>query len=228
MKKLFLLTLALICLSVCALGVIAEDNGTITVYVTISDGEIQLARAEIALSDTDGDGQLTISDALYLAHEAAFDGGAEAGYDAFDGDWGLSLGKLWGIENGGSYGYYVNDIGAYSLTDPLGDGDYVSAFVYTDTVTWTDAYCYFDKNFVEAKPGDEVSLTLMMVSFDENWVPVAVPVAGAVILLDGEASEYVTGEDGSVTFTLGDETLISAQSDSLTLVPPVCVVAAAQ
>ena len=38
------------------------------------------AQIEVELTDVDEDGALTIADALYLAHEAAFEGGAEAGF----------------------------------------------------------------------------------------------------------------------------------------------------
>ena len=220
MKKICVLFLTLALLL--SLTAAFAEEGEKTVYVTISDGELELVSYAVTLSDIDDDEKLTINDALYLAHEAAFEGGAEAGYGSADTEWGLSLSKLWGIENGGSYGYYVNNVGAFSLTDELNDGDVLTAFVYTDLVTWSDAYTYFDKYEVEE---GEVTLTLYMIGWDENWMPVEVPVAGATIVIDGEATEYVTGEDGTVTFTLpaGAE-FISAQSDAFVLVPPVCVV----
>ncbi|MBO7666544.1 MAG: hypothetical protein J6S70_03845, partial [Clostridia bacterium] len=93
--------------------------------------------------DADADGVLTISDALYAAHEAAYEGGAAAGFAAATTEYGLSLTKLWGVENGGSYGYFVNDNSAMSLADPLSDGDEVVAFIYT-AADWSDAYSFFD------------------------------------------------------------------------------------
>ncbi|MBQ9408806.1 MAG: hypothetical protein IJU28_05385 [Clostridia bacterium] len=220
MKKFAVLTLIL-ALSLCLCFATAENEGT-TVYVTISDGDLEVVRYAVTLSDTDGDEKLTINDALYLAHEAAFEGGAEAGYATAETQYGLSLSKLWGIENGGSYGYYVNNVGAYSPADELKDGDELVAFVYTDLATWSDSFCYFDKTETEA---GEVTLKLSMVGWDANFMPVELPVAGATITIDGEATEYVTGEDGTVTFTVADTaTLISASSETLTLVPPVCVV----
>ena len=56
-----------------------------------------LAMEKITVADNDGDGALTINDALYAAHEKAFTGGAAAGYASVQSDWGLSLSKLWGI-----------------------------------------------------------------------------------------------------------------------------------
>lgn len=195
-------------------------------YVTISDdkGDLVLVQKEVELSDADGDGAVTISDVLYNAHEQFFDGGAEAGFASADGDYGLMLTKLWGIENGGSYGYYVNNTAAMGLSDPVNDGDFVNAFVYTDTTNFSDTYCYFDENTIDSDTGD-VTLTLSAATFDVNWSPITVPVAGATITINGKKSDYVTDENGEVTvkFSGDGEFVISAVSDDQTLVPPVCI-----
>ena len=213
---------ALLTLALCGAAV-AE-----TVYVTIADGQGQLVmvNAAIDVTDVDADGALTINDALYAAHEAAYEGGAEAGYAAADAGYGLSISKLWGEENGGSYGYYLNDVSAYSLLDPVADGDYLNAFVYTDLEAWSDVYCAFDCRTVEMEAGAEVGLTLNMMTFDENWNPVSLPVEGAILTIDGEDSEVVTDAEGKAQFTIeaAGEYLISARSDSAILVPPVCIV----
>ena len=213
---------ALLALALCGAAV-AE-----TVYVTIADGQGQLVmvNAVIDVTDVDADGALTINDALYAAHEAAYEGGAEAGYAAADAGYGLSISKLWGEENGGSYGYYLNDVSAYSLLDPVADGDYLNAFVYTDLEAWSDQYCAFDVKRVEAAAGAGVDLTLSMIIFDENWNAVSVPVEGAIITVDGEDSAFVTDAEGKVQLTLdvAGEHLISAHSDAANLVPPACIV----
>ena len=103
MKKFFLLALALV-LALNLAAVCLADEAAPTVYVTIANGDLMLIRQPVTLTDTDADGLLTINDALFLAHEEAFEGGAEAGYLAGESQWGLSLFKLWGVENGGSYG----------------------------------------------------------------------------------------------------------------------------
>ena len=213
---------ALLTLALCGAAV-AE-----TVYVTIADGQGQLVmvNAAIDVTDIDADGALTINDALYAAHEAAYEGGAEAGYAAADAGYGLSISKLWGEENGGSYGYYLNDASAYSLLDPVADGDYLNAFVYTDLETWSDLYCAFDCASVEMDAGTVLDLTLNMMTFDENWNPVSLPVEGAILTVDGEDSEVITDAEGKAQFTIdaAGEYLISARSDSAILVPPVCIV----
>ena len=213
---------ALLALALCGAAV-AE-----TVYVTIADGQGQLVmvNAAIDVTDVDADGALTINDALYAAHEAAYEGGAEAGYAAADAGYGLSISKLWGEENGGSYGYYLNDVSAYSLLDPVADGDYLNAFVYTDLEAWSDTYCAFDCAAAEMEAGTVLDLTLNMMTFDENWNPVSLPVEGAILTIDGEDSEVVTDAEGKAQFTIeaAGEYLISARSDSAILVPPVCIV----
>ena len=213
---------ALLALALCGAAV-AE-----TVYVTIADGQGQLVmvNAAIEVTDIDADGVLTINDALSAAHEAAYEGGAEAGYAAADAGYGLSISKLWGEENGGSYGYYLNDVSAYSLLDPVADGDYLNAFVYTDLEAWSDLYCTFGYREVVADAGANIILTLNMMTFDENWNPVSLPVEGAILTIDGEDSEVVTDAEGKAQFTIeaAGEYLISARSDSAILVPPVCIV----
>jgi plastocyanin len=224
MKKFFLLALALV-LALNLAAVCLADEAAPTVYVTIANGDLMLIRQPVTLTDTDADGLLTINDALFLAHEEAFEGGAEAGYLAGESQWGLSLFKLWGVENGGSYGYYVNNTAAYSLADPLNDGDSVAAFVYTDLVSWSDAFCFFDPDTVEAQPGDTVTLTLLGAAYDENWTPITAAFGGAIITFDGQDTEYRTDDEGKVTFELPEGvSVISARYESATLVPPVCLI----
>ena len=205
MKKMLCTLLAL--LLVCG-GAMAE-----TVFVTISDGQgnVAMAHAPIETSDADGDGAVTVYDALYAA--------GDLGY-------GLSLTKLWGEENGGSYGYYVNNASAYSLTDPVSDGDALRAFVYTDLEAWSDLYCYFDDETAACAVGEGVALSLSVQSYDADWNPVVAPMAGATVTVDGADTQLVTDAEGNVqlSFDAPGEYLVSARSDDAVLVPPVCVV----
>ena len=107
---------------------------TADVDVTISDGTgtLPLAQEKITVTDIDADGALTINDALYIAHEEYYNGGAEAGFASAETEYGLSLNKLWGVENGGSYGYYKNNVSAMSLSDTIADGDYITAYAFSD------------------------------------------------------------------------------------------------
>lgn len=225
MKRTITILLALVMVIAATCTAVSADEGT-KVYVTIADdnGEIVVARKSVSVSDLDGDGAVTISDALAAAHAKFYADGAD-GYGTFDSEYGLSLGKLWGVENGGSYGYYVNNASAWSLADPVAEGDHVYAFVYTDLATWSDTYSWFEKASVKAAAGEEITLTLKCSGYDENWSPVESAVEGAKILVDGKDTGVVTDADGKAVITVADEgsVVISATSDTMTLVPPVCV-----
>ncbi len=205
---------------------ISPKPADVVVYVSIVNGDIKLAQHAVTVKDIDNDGALTINDALYLAHEAKYSGGAAAGYGSAQSQWGLSLTKLWGVENGGSYGYYVNNASAMGLTDPVKNGDYVNAFVYTDTVAFSDSYAFFNENVVTGNTGKEIKLTLSAAGYDANWSPVTLPVANATITVDGVKTNYKTDADGKVTIKVAStgRHIVSAVSDSANLVPPVLVV----
>ena len=228
MKRILSAAAALVFAALCATAVSAADEPV--VYVTIADAEGALAVVEepVSVTDADEDGQLTINDALILAHEEFYEGGAAEGYAAVTSDYGLSVAKLWGAENGGSYGYYVNGASAWSLVDPLSDGDYLDAYVYTDLEAWSDMYTCFDTRvFADTS----VALTLTGAGFDENWNPVSVPVVGAEITVDGEGTGVFTDENGQAVVTLEKKegrTVISAVSDTATIVPPSAVVNTAE
>lgn len=230
MKKMIsMVAAAVFCIGMTGITAFAEESATDTasVYVTISDneGKLVLTQEAIDVTDTDGDGVLTISDALYVAHETKFEGGAAAGFANATTDWGLSLTKLWGVENGGSYGYYVNNVSAMGLADPITEGDYVNAFIYTDLTTWSDKYTFFDVNTLTASEDEEVSLTLSAAGYDADYNPVTFPVEGATITLNGTETEYKTDAEGKVTFKMEESgnVVISAVSETQTLVSPVCM-----
>ncbi|MBQ8786685.1 MAG: hypothetical protein IJZ61_03520 [Oscillospiraceae bacterium] len=201
---------------------------TVDVYVTISDGTgaLPVTQEKITVTDVDADGALTINDALFAAHEAKYDGGAEAGFDSSETEYGLSLNKLWGVENGGSYGYYKNNTSAMSLSDTIVDGDYITAYAYSDLTAWSDAYCWFDIDSAELETGAEMALALSYAGYDADWNPVTLFASDAVITINGEKTSYTTDSQGKVEIKFDEEGeyIISAVSDTQTLVPPVCKV----
>ncbi|MBQ4346396.1 MAG: hypothetical protein IJC75_04595 [Oscillospiraceae bacterium] len=203
----------------------AADAVQVTVTIADAAGSLALAAETVSVTDTDGDGALTIHDALYLAHEQYYTEGA-AGYGSAQTDYGLSLTKLWGAEGGSGFGYYRNDASAMSLADPVADGDRISAFVYTDTVNWSDTYCFFDVQTAEVSAGDSLTLTLSAAGYDANWNPVTLPVANAVLTVNGTETAFVTDEKGEVTLSFAEagEQIISAVSHDRILVPPCCKV----
>jgi len=227
MKKISALLLTLIMtVGMTCMSVSADDE--VNVFVSVADGSGSLVVADeaVAVSDIDADGAITINDALYAAHEKFYEGGAEAGFGSYIGDYGLSLSKLWGEENGGSYGYYVNNASAWSLADPVSEGDHVYAFVYTDLVSWSDSYSWFDATKADIAEGSELPLVLSCMGYDAEWNTVVAPAEGAVIYVNGEATDVVTDAEGKavVKFDKAGTYVISAKSETATLVPPVCVV----
>lgn len=231
----FCLLLSLLAIS----GAAAENEQAATVTVTISNkGELVATAEQVTVTDTDGDGTLTVNDALYAAHQKLYDGGADAGYGSYTGDYGLSMSKLWGDQSG-AFGYYLNNTACMSLADPIKDGDSITAFVYQSD-DWSDVYTYFDVTEVSAEVGEEITLTLMAAGYDENWNPITYPVKGAVITMNGnpvyayssEGSKpmWETDENGKVTIqfnTISDPQkqnaiLISARCNGKSIVPPVC------
>ena len=197
----------------------------ITVTIADQNGDTVLAAEKLTVTDTDNDGVLTVNDALYCAHEEYYDGGAAAGYATKQTEFGLSLDKLWGSANGGSYGYYVNNASAWSLTDPVTTGDYLAAFCYTDLVGWSDHYSYFDRFHGNIEQGREFTLTYTEAAYDEKWNPITLPVEGATITVDGTATDVTTDAEGKATLSINEpgKHLVSATVEGKTLVAPVFI-----
>ena len=213
-----------VCLVLAAMLVLCGLAAAETVFVTISDGSgaLVLSNEEISVTDLDGDGALTIDDALACAHEAFYEGGAAAGYHSELTEYGKSIYKLWGEENGGSYGYYLNNASAFSLLDAIADGDAVQAYAYQDLASWSDTYCYFTSTGFEGG----LNYTLTALVYDADWNLVPTPVGGAIITVNGEDTDIVTDAEGKFVIDLSTsgKYVISARSESMTLVPPCAVV----
>ena len=229
MKKLISIFVALIMLlGIFSISAFAENTPvTANVYVTIANaGTLVLTQEKITVTDKDNDGKLNIDEALIATHEAKFEGGAAAGYGSDVGQYGLYVTKLWGVENGGGYGYYVNNASVMGLSDEVKEGDYINAFTFTDLTTRSDKYTFFDKNTLTATAEEEITLTLSAAGYDASYNPITVPVKNATITLNGEATEYKTDENGKVTMKISKSGtyVISATSATETLVPPLLTV----
>lgn len=230
MKKILAVILTvLLLMGTMSLAAFATDGVSASVYVTIADkdGKLALVQEKITVIDLNADGKLTIDEAFYAAHEAKYEGGAAAGYKSENTEYGLSLTKLWGTSNGGSYGYYVNNASAWSLSDEVKEGDYINAFVYTDTESWSDTYCWFNMNATTVDAGQKIDLTLMTSVYDVATSGfVTTPVANAFITVDGVKTEVKTDSDGKASIIVdgNGNYVISAVSDTQNLVPPVFTV----
>ena len=223
-KRLLAAVLVLVFAFCACTVVLASSPRPSTATVTIiSKGEFVLKNYEVVVSSDDFN-----DDALKAAHDAKYEGGSDKGYASATGDYGLYVKKLWGDESG-AFGYTVNNKMSSGLSDKVGAGDSVVAYIYTDATTYSDKYTYFDVNKANVKGGEELTLTLSYIGYDENWNAVASPLKGATITVDGEKTEYKTDADGKVTLFLkgGKTYTVSASADS-TIVPPLCVVTVAK
>ncbi len=227
MKKLFSVMLAFLMIMGCMSITSFADNTSATVYVSISNkGQLVAAQTKVTVTDIDGDNALTVNDALYAAHEAAYSGGAKEGYSYYTHkDYGLSIGKLWG-DTSGNFGYYINNSSCWSLADTVKNGDYLNAFVYSDSKYYSDKYCFFKSFTVTADANSDIELTLNGAGYDANWNPVTLPVADAEITVDGVKTGIKTDANGKATIQISGagNHIISAVSATETLVPPVCTV----
>lgn len=202
------------------------DDGNV---VTDKNGEY-VAQAKVTVSDRDKNGTLTVDEALYATHEALYNGGAEAGYNTFVGDYGLSLAILWGKGTSGvsaASGYYLNNASCWSLNDAVSEGDYLTAFNYYDTMFYSDSYSYFDKNTASVKKGSSVALTLNALGYDENWNQVTSPYAGAnIMILENDNIAFTTDVEGQVKIKTSQLQPgiyhAVAYTDAKNIVPAVC------
>lgn len=227
MKKLFSVMLALIMIMGCMSITAFADDSSATVYVSVSNkGQLVAAQTKVTVTDIDGDNALTVNDALFAVHEAVYSGGAKDGYSYYSHkDYGLSIGKLWG-DTSGNFGYYINNSSCWSLADPVKNSDYLNAFVYSDGKTFSDKYCFFNDYTVTADSNSDIELTLCGAGYDANWNPVTLPVANAEITVDGVKTGVKTDSNGKAVIQISGagNHIISAVSETETLVPPVCTV----
>ena len=204
------------------------------IKVTLTNaGSIEIANEPIEAEDLNTDGKVSVDEVFVAVHDARYPGGAEAGYATADHGY-LAITKLWGVENGGGYGYYNNNTSLYSLDDEIKAGDHFVAYVYKDTQNWSDAYCYFDKFEYEAE--DKLTVTFTACAYDEEWNLVHVPVHGAELTLytaqmgavDPSAYRIEDNGDGSYTifFYEAGEYKLVGQDDVEPLVPAVADVKA--
>lgn len=202
----------------------AEEKVNAKVSISAA-GELVLAAEPVEVTDKDGDGSITLSDALACAHEEHYKGEG-TGYATVSTQWGLGIESLWGIANGGSYGYYINNVSPFNLADPIKNGDHIYAYTYADLIGWTDSFTWLDAFEKETSVGSAVSFTVSNSSYDENWNSLTMHPEGASVYVNGEGSGIKTDENGafSLTFDKAGEYIISVKSETAVLTPPVCKV----
>ncbi len=207
-----------------------EEEESVFVYLAIADSRGELVvvpNVYTHVTDQDGDGMITVSDALFTAHEENFEGGAKAGYATETTEDGIFATKLWGNEGGGNVECYVNHESVLSLEDELGKGDFIYAFFYTDTENHSDKYSFFDDLFPDITEEGQLTLTLCTAETDEDYETAVKPLKNATITINGKETEFVTDEKGEVTLFVGEQEadfyLISAKSTDPLIIPPVSI-----
>lgn len=196
-----------------------EEAACAYVSVALSGGDPVLVHQETRLRDVDGDGVLTVHDAMLAVHDARFEGGAEAGYASEQAEDGRIATMLWG-ETESNIGIYVNHAPAEDLLAPVQDGDLLYAFTYGEAEDVL--YCHFDVADASVTGEEKLALALTAYIPGEGEQPVA----DAVIRIDGRDTAFRTDEEGKVTlqFDGSGSCTVSARKDGVTLVPPVCTV----
>ena len=224
MKKILsFLLLTLMTVTLFSASVLAdEEKLEMDAFVTISDenGELVLAKEAVHVTDADGDGVLTVHDALSAAHEAHCKGG----YATDDPYGDLLITKLWGVEDR-AYGCFNNGGKVWRLTEYLADDDHIQAFIYTDSEHMTDMFSYFSKDDLTFEKGEE-TLTLYAYTLTEDNNLLSKPVQGAVITVNGEKTGIKTDKNGKFTISAddlawGEKNVISAYSAKQNIVPPI-------
>ena len=211
MKKIISILIVTVLLAAAfSASVFAEDSVNVTVTISDGNGDLAVCLEEMTVTDQDGDGKFTVYDVLATADPD--------GFEAETTEWGLSVKKLCGVENGGSYGYYVNHQMSMGLTDEVKDGDYVAAFVYVDAKGLSDAYSYIEKAEGIARADAPVGSELLYayyVGWDEEWKPVTLPIVGAEVYVDGVKTTATTDEAGAfeLQFEENGEHVITLKSE---------------
>lgn len=84
--------------------------------------------------------------------------------------------------------------------------------------------------YIPIRAGEAVELVLNASGYDASFAPVTLAVADAVITVDGIVTEVKTDAEGkaSITFDAAGTYVVSATSESMTLVAPVCIVTVAE
>lgn len=185
-----------------------------------------MAEVPVHAVDLDGDGKVSLDETLVAVHEKY----CPDGYTVSSG-W---VTKIWGVSGAGA-GFYRNNKSTGVVTDEIVENqDQITAFIYVDSVAYSDRYGYFDQSTVTTTVNKDVTLSLSGTGYNDEWQTVTEPYAGATlgtVAADGTFTAIpnaVTDENGKVTFSFDKAGiyLVSAQTakDGKPLVSPVCIV----
>ncbi len=184
-----------------------EKNVTALVSISVA-GDMKCMNEEVSVTDVNGNGIIDMDDALKTVSESHGEK-----YESADAGYGLGIANLWG-DDSGAFGYYLNDQMASNLEEEIADGACITVYSYMDTAGFSDAYTYFAEKNVKSENG-EAAFTLMKVTLDKDFNPVAEPCEGATVSYEGGVLGK-TDKDGNISFSLDEkEHVILAEGEGL-------------
>lgn len=168
--------------------------------MTAKDGQTELYKTSLTVSDLDCDGTITYVDLFTAAHTAFCAAGTD-GFVTNPTEYGLFITKFWGEETS-DVGYYCNNKVVYNMTDRITGTPNLVAFFYQDTVTYYDLYTWFDKDSSKTVTGYEKVFTV-------NGADGNAPKGATVTVLDEtgspvEALATTVDEAGKFTITFAE------------------------
>ena len=173
------------------------------VIATSSDGDA-MADKPVTVKDLNGDGVLTVDEALKAAHNAYCPGGYESSLGTYGSGY---VTKLWGVTNKG-YLFYVDNVplskGVQDSSSKVEEGSHLYASILQDETHWADWYTYFDKTTATVEAYSDLTLKLSGFLGMGEGAPAASAVSGVSVgtWVDGKFKAIdglTTGKDGTVT-----------------------------
>ena len=165
----------------------------ISVYVTVND-KCKLAAtkdgkpaARLEVREAEGANLDDVFKALHRVYCAQ----GETGYKSENTEYGISIVKAWGEDNGTAYGYYVNNEMAFDCSHVVHDGDEIDLFVYKDMASFSDTYTSIE-SAASAVEGESL-VSVKYYYFDENFALASAPLEGAEIYLIKNDKMAATG-----------------------------------
>lgn len=238
MKKIISLILSIM-LIICSFStmVLATENESVTVYVTVSKyGEILPDKNgnPIALTPIELTGKeaYTLDDVFNTAHSVLCEDG-ESAYETQTGDYGLYVTEFWG-DTSGNFTYQVNfgEEDVWGPTHIITNGDCIEFCINESTYPDTEVYTRFDQNKSQVKIQDILELNLSQGEYTADGFSFS-PCSDAIITVDGVLTEFVTDGNGKsfLSFDENGTYVISAVKTKLigeetvtAISAPVCIV----
>ena len=190
----------------------------------------KMVQKDVTVKDLDGNGKLTVDEALTAAHDAYYDGGAASGYGtAVSEQYGAYISKLWGDESG-AYGYLDNDVFCYSLDDEVKANDNLVAYVYKDATGYSDAYIRFGAKQYTTEEDSPIAVEIEKAGWDGTFTSLdGVQLTACDLSFQPVDQDIYTVDGYDVTFSkAGTYYLTASGTESLNVVPAVAKVTVAE